>query len=122
MIDITESVQEVIGESGLKVGICNIVCPGSTGSIITIEYESGLLKDFPEAMERIAPENARYEHHLKWHDGNGHSHIRASVVGPSLTVPFVDGKLSVGTWQQITFVDYDVRARDRKIQVMVLGE
>jgi secondary thiamine-phosphate synthase enzyme len=122
MIDITESVQEVIGESGLKVGICNIFCPGSTGSIITIEYESGLLKDFPEAMERIAPENARYEHHLKWHDGNGHSHIRASVVGPSLTVPFVDGKLSVGTWQQITFVDYDVRARDRKIQVMVLGE
>jgi secondary thiamine-phosphate synthase enzyme len=122
MIDITASVQEAIAQSGLKSGICTIFCPGSTGSITTIEYESGLLKDFPEAMERIAPENARYEHHLRWHDGNGHSHIRASVVGPSLTVPFVNGNLMLGTWQQITFIDYDVRARDRNIQVMVLGE
>ena len=122
MIDITTSIQNVVGKSGLKSGICTVFCPGSTGSIITIEYESGLLKDFPLAMERIAPTDAVYEHHLRWHDGNGHSHIRASIVGPSLTIPFVNGHLTLGTWQQITFVDYDARPRDRTIQVMILGE
>jgi secondary thiamine-phosphate synthase enzyme len=122
MIDITKSVQNVVNESGLKNGICTVFCPGSTGSIITIEYEDGLLKDFPQAMDRIAPTDAIYEHHLRWHDGNGHSHIRASVIGPSLTVPFANGNLTLGTWQQIAFVDFDVRNRERHLQVMILGE
>jgi secondary thiamine-phosphate synthase enzyme len=95
---------------------------GSTGSIVSIEYEEGLLKDFPEAMERLAPIEAVYEHHLRWQDGNGHSHVRASVVGPSLTVPFVDSRLTLGTWQQVTFVDFDNRSRSRKVEVMLVGE
>jgi secondary thiamine-phosphate synthase enzyme len=122
MIDITKSVQNEIIQSGIESGICTVFCPGSTGSIITIEYEDGLLKDFPKAMERIAPVDAVYEHHLRWHDGNGHSHVRASIVGPSLTIPFVNRHLTLGTWQQITFIDYDVRPRDRSLQVMILGE
>lgn len=122
MLDITSSVQNVIVKSGIKSGTCTIFCPGSTGAITTIEYEGGLLQDFPQAMERIAPMNAVYQHHLRWHDGNGHSHIRASVVGPSLTVPFIDGHLILGTWQQITFVDFDTKSRVRNIQVMIIGE
>ena len=122
MIDITTLVQKAVNESGLNSGICTVFCPGSTGSIITIEYEEGLLKDYPQAMERIAPTDTVYEHHLRWNDGNGHSHIRSSIVGPSLTVPFVNSNLTLGTWQQITFVDYDVRTRDRILQVMILGE
>ena len=122
MIDITKSVQDLVNQSGLDSGICTVFCPGSTGSIITIEYEDGLLRDFPDAMERIAPTDATYKHHLRWHDGNGHSHVRASIVGPSLTIPFVNGHLTLGTWQQITFVDYDVRSRERNLQVMILGE
>jgi len=122
MIDITDDVQNVISSSGLVSGICTVFVSGSTGSIITIEYEGGLLKDFPEAMERLAPESAVYEHHLRWHDGNGHSHIRASVVGPSMTVPFVDSRLTLGTWQQITLVDFDNKARTRRVEIMLIGE
>ena len=122
MIDITGQVEKIIAESGLSNGICTVFCAGSTGGIITIEYEGGLLKDFPEAMERIAPEGAVYEHHLRWHDGNGHSHIRASIVGPSLTIPFVESKLTLGTWQQVTFVDFDIKSRNRKLEVMLIGE
>lgn len=122
MIDITTHVQQVVNECGLSNGICTVFCVGSTGGIITIEYEGGLLKDFPEAMERLAPQNAVYEHHLRWRDGNGHSHIRASIIGPSLTIPFVDGSLTLGTWQQITFVDFDVRQRNRNLEIMIIGE
>jgi secondary thiamine-phosphate synthase enzyme len=122
MIDITQQVSKVISDSGLSNGICTVFCVGSTGGIITIEYEGGLLKDFPEAMERIAPTNAVYEHHLRWRDGNGHSHVRASMIGPSLTVPFVNGKPTLGTWQQITFVDFDVKSRNRTLEVMLIGE
>jgi secondary thiamine-phosphate synthase enzyme len=122
MIDITSDVSKTVGKSGLKTGICTVFCTGSTGSITTIEYEGGLLKDFPEAMERIAPTDAVYEHHLRWGDGNGHSHIRASILGPSLTVPFVDGRLTLGTWQQICFIDFDNKPRRRKLAVVILGE
>jgi secondary thiamine-phosphate synthase enzyme len=122
MIDITSQVDKILTESGLSNGICTVFCVGSTGAVITIEYEGGLLKDFPEAMERISPEGAVYEHHLRWHDGNGHSHIRASIIGPSLTVPFVDGQLTLGTWQQVTFVDFDVRNRNRTLEIMLVGE
>ncbi len=122
MIDITRDVAKSVEHSGVKNGICTVFCVGSTGAITTIEYESGLLKDFPEAMERIAPRDAIYEHHLRWGDGNGHSHVRASVVGPSLTVPIINGRLSLGTWQQIVFVDFDIRPRSRSVQVMIVGE
>ncbi len=122
MIDVTQEVNRIVSECGFSNGICTVFCVGSTGGIITIEYEGGLLKDFPDAMERIAPEGAVYEHHLRWHDGNGHSHIRASIIGPSITVPIVNNQLTLGTWQQITFVDFDVRQRDRKLEVMIIGE
>jgi secondary thiamine-phosphate synthase enzyme len=122
MIDITGEVSRVVKESEVSTGICTIFCPGSTGALTTIEYEEGLLEDFPEAMERIAPRGATYQHHLRWGDGNGHSHIRASVLGPSLTVPFVHGKLRLGTWQQITFIDFDNKPRARTLEIVVLGE
>jgi secondary thiamine-phosphate synthase enzyme len=122
MIDITERLQDEVSSGGLLNGLCTVFCPGSTGSIIIIEYEEGLLKDFPEAMERLAPEDIVYEHHLKWHDGNGHSHIRASIVGPSMTIPFVDKELTLGTWQQVTFVDFDNKPRNRVLHVMMMGE
>ncbi len=122
MIDITYSVAETVSMSGMKTGICTSFCTGSTGSITTIEYEDGLLKDFPEAMERLAPKDAVYQHHLRWRDGNGHSHVRASILGPSLTVPFVNGKLTLGTWQQITFIDFDNKPRTRRIEVVLIGE
>ncbi len=122
MIDITKEVESALNSSGLTTGICTVFCPPSTGSVTTIEYEGGLLKDFPEAMERLAPIEAVYEHHLRWRDGNGHSHIRASILGPSLTVPFVNGKLTLGTWQQIAFIDFDNKPRNRRIDIVILGE
>ena len=122
MIDITHSVEETVDKSGMNTGICTVFCTGSTGSVTTIEYEDGLLADFPVAMERVAPKDAVYEHHLRWHDGNGHSHVRASILGPSLTVPFVNGKLTLGTWQQITFIDFDNKPRSRRLEVVLVGE
>jgi len=122
MIDITHAVEGIVNKSGLRTGICTVFCMGSTGSITTIEYEDGLLQDFPVAMERIAPKDAVYEHHLRWRDGNGHSHVRASILGPGLTVPFVNGKLTLGTWQQITFVDFDNKPRSRRLEVVLVGE
>jgi len=121
MIDITKGVEDVVKRSGMTSGICTVFCAGSTGSITTIEYESGLLSDFPEAMERIAPSNAEYKHDLRWRDGNGYSHVRASIVGPSLTVPFVNRQLTLGTWQQVVFVDYDNRPRNRTVEVVIIG-
>ncbi len=122
IIDITKSVENTVKKSKIQTGICTIFCTGSTGSITTIEFEGGLLEDFPVAMERIAPKNAVYQHHLRWHDGNGHSHIRASILGPSLTIPFLKGKLTLGTWQQIVFVDFDNRPRSRQLEVMIIGD
>ena len=122
MIDITDEIQKQVVSSGLDSGICTIFTPGSTAGLITIEYEGGLLKDFPDAMERIAPKGITYEHHLRWRDGNGHSHIRSSIIGPSMTVPFVKGKLTLGTWQQIVFMELDVRSRARNLVLQIIGE
>ena len=122
IIDITEAVEGILTECNLSSGLCTIFCPGSTGAVTTIEYEGGLLKDFPNARERIAPRDAKYEHDKRWGDGNGHSHIRASVVGPSLTIPFVNNRLTLGTWQQVVFVDYDNRPRNRSLEILLLGE
>jgi secondary thiamine-phosphate synthase enzyme len=122
IVDVTSKIRTVLMKSEFTTGLCTVFCSGSTGSITTIEYEDGLLKDFPQAMERIAPRNAEYKHDLRWRDGNGHSHVRASIVGPSLTIPFVNKQLTLGTWQQVVFVDYDNRPRDRSLEIMIIGE
>jgi len=121
IIDITDMVQEVVSRSNIKDGIVNVFVPGSTGAITTIEYEPGLLHGLPAALERIAPSNAYYKHEERWHDGNGRSHVKASIIGPSLTVPFENGHLMLGTWQQIVFMECDIRARHRRLIVSVLG-
>jgi len=122
IIDITSDLEEVVENSGVRRGIVTVFVPGSTGALTTIEYEPGLIHDLPAALERIAPRNAGYEHEKRWHDGNGHSHVRASVLGPSLTVPFENCKLALGTWQQIVFVELDVRPRTRDLAVQIVGE
>jgi len=122
MIDITSGVQDMLYASGLKDGIVTVFVPGSTASITTIEYEPGLLRDFPRAMEKLAPREAHYDHDARWGDGNGHSHVRASTIGPGLVVPFQNGRLMLGTWQQIVFVDFDNRPRARNVIVQAMGE
>ncbi len=118
--DITHEIENVVKRSGVENGIVHVFCPGSTGAITTIEYEDGLLHDLPAALERIAPRDAYYKHEERWHDGNGHSHIRASIIGSDITIPVENGRLMMGTWQQVIFIECDVRARNRKIIVSVL--
>lgn len=122
MCDLTREVATSVESAGVTDGTATVFVPGSTCGVTTIEYEPGLLEDFPAALERIAPRDAHYAHDAAWHDGNGHSHVRASLVGPSLTVPVVGGRLTLGTWQQIVLIDFDNRARDRRVVVTVLGE
>jgi len=120
--DITPRVTDAVRDSGLQAGVVTIFCPGSTGGLTTIEYESGALADLRQVFDEIAPPDRDYQHHLRWGDDNGHSHVRAALVGPSLTVPFVEGRLTLGTWQQIVFLDFDTRARSRRLVVQVMGE
>ena len=122
IIDITEDVASIVQNSNLTDGIACIFVSGSTGTITTIEYEPGLLEDMPEAMERLAPKDAVYQHHLRWQDSNGHSHVRASIMGPGITVPFRGGQMLLGTWQQIVFIELDVKPRNRQIRVQLVGE
>lgn len=122
IVDITEKVGETVLQSGLNDGIATVFVPGSTGVVTTMEYEPGLLKDIPRALEKIAPSDIDYEHHKTWHDDNGRSHVRATLMGPSLVVPFTDKKLIHGTWQQIVFIDLDTRSRVRKLVIQILGE
>ncbi len=122
IIDVTSEVEEIVKKSGLSNGIAVVFCVGSTCAVTTVEYEPGLKKDIPEALERLFPKNMYYHHEETWHDGNGHSHVRASFMKPDLTVPIVNGKLTLGTWQQIVFLELDVRKRSRKAIVQVLGE
>lgn len=122
IIDITEEVQHHLTQSTLSSGIICLYVPGSTGTLTTIEYEPGLQKDLPLALEKIAPKHNHYHHHETWHDDNGHSHVRASLMGPSITVPFRDKKLIHGTWQQLVFVELDTRPRTREIIVQIVGE
>ncbi len=122
MIDVTSEVQSIVKKSGITKGMVNVFVPGSTGALITIEHEPGLQKDFPKFLERVIPKDIYYHHHETWNDGNGHSHVRASLLGPSLTVPFSNGQLLVGTWQQIVFIELDIRTRNRRIIVTVYGE
>jgi secondary thiamine-phosphate synthase enzyme len=122
ILDVTEDVAEAVIESSLKNGVVTIFVPGSTGALTTIEYEPGLLKDLPNVLERVAPKRLEYEHERRWHDGNGHSHVRASIIGPCLTVPFVNGRLTLGTWQQIVFLELDVHSRSRQLILQIIGE
>jgi secondary thiamine-phosphate synthase enzyme len=122
MVDITNQTLKAIEESNLKDGIVTVFVSGSTAAITTIEYEPGLRNDFPMILNRIIPQNIEYEHDKTWHDGNGHSHVRASLIGPSLTVPFKDGNLILGTWQQIVFFELDTRSRERRITIQLIGE
>ena len=122
ILDITENVQDIASRTGIKNGIVNVFVPGSTGAVTTIEYEPGLLKDLPSALERLAPKAAHYEHEKMWHDGNGHSHVRASITGPSITVPLKNGILRLGTWQQLIFMELDIRPRMRKLVITCIGE
>jgi len=120
--DITPLVLAIVGKSKIKDGTVTVFCPGSTGAVTTIEYESGVLEDLKKAIERMAPADIPYAHDRRWGDGNGFSHVRAALIGPSLTVPVIQGNLSLGTWQQIVFIDFDNRSRRRKIVVQVMGE
>ena len=122
VVDLTDRISTAVRESHLHSGIATAFVPGATGAVTTIEYEPGLIEDIRNALERMAPECIDYAHDLRWHDGNGHSHIRASIIGPSLTVPFHQNKLMLGTWQQIVFLEMDNRPRHRKIVVQIMGE
>ena len=122
MIDITGKVSEAVEKSKIKSGIVTVFIVGSTGSVSTIEYEPGLIKDIKDAGERIAPSNVEYAHDATWGDANGYSHLRSTVIGTSLTVPFVDGQMTLGTWQQIVVIDHDNRARSREVVLQIIGE
>ena len=120
--DLTDGGAESVRESGVTDGTVPVFVPGATAGITTIEYEPGLLADFPAAMERFAPRDIPYRHDETWHDGNGHSHLRASLIGPSLTVPVAGGKLLLGTWQQVVLIDFDNKPRQRRWTATVIGE
>ena len=119
--DLTPEVDRFLGEVGLPAGIVTLFCPGSTGGFTTVEYEPGLVEDLDELFSRIAPRSKEYAHNRRWGDGNGHSHCRASLLGPSLTVPVEEGALQLGTWQQIVFLDFDRPARDRTLLCQFMG-
>ena len=121
-IDITPGVERAIAEANTTSGIVTLFVVGSTAALTTIEYEDGAVNDLERAIERIAPRSLEYEHHLRWGDDNGHSHVRAALLGPSLSVPFVGGRLTLGTWQQIILIDFDTRLRQREIVAQIMGE
>ena len=122
ILDLTAQVQALVGTHGLREGQALVFVPGSTAGVTTIEHEPGLLRDVPAAFERLAPQDGPYEHENTWHDDNGHAHVRATLLGPSLAVPFVDGRLTLGTWQQIILVDFDTRPRTRTVVCQIMGE
>ena len=122
MVDLTKQTSKAIEESKLEDGIVTVFVSGSTAAVTTIEYEPGLENDFPKMLSRIAPKEIEYKHNKTWHDGNGHSHVRASLIGPSITIPFKDGNLLLGMWQQIVLLEMDTRQRERKIILQIIGE
>ena len=122
IVDMTHHVAGVLERSKIENGLVTVFCPGSTGAVTTIEYESGVLKDLQKAIEKIIPSNIPYDHDRRWGDGNGFSHVRAALMKPSLTIPLIKGRLTLGTWQQIVFIDFDNRRRERNRLVHVIGE
>ena len=121
-IDITPSVERALQESQLTSGMVTLFVVGSTAALTTIENEDGAVNDLNRAIERIAPRDLEYEHHLRWGDDNGHSHVRAALLGPTLSIPFVGGRLTLGTWQQIILIDFDTRPRQREVVAQIMGE
>ena len=122
IIDITSQVAGAIKRSDINSGTATIFVSGSTAGVTTIEYEPGLLKDFHDALERLVPKELGYEHEKRWHDGNGHSHVRASLIGPDLTIPFSNGELTLEIWQRIALVELDTRSRNRNLALSIMGE
>lgn len=122
ILDITGQVALAVQGSDLHDGIVTIFCPSATSALTTIEYESGCISDLRRLFDEIVDPDRHYAHNARWHDGNGHSHVRAALLGPSLTVPFVNGRLTLGTWQQIIYVDFDNRPRNRELIVQLLGD
>jgi secondary thiamine-phosphate synthase enzyme len=122
IMDITDQVSLAVVGSGIKDGIVTLFCPSSTSALTTIEYESGCLSDLRRLFDEIVDPNRPFAHNARWGDGNGHSHVRAAILGASFTVPFVSGRLTLGTWQQIIFVDFDTRPRRRELVVQILGD
>jgi len=120
--DITREVARAVGESGAAAGVVTLFCPGSTSALTTIEFEPGAVADLQQVFDETAPRDRYYRHNERWGDGNGHSHVRAALLGPSLSVPFVDGVLTLGTWQQIVHIDFDVRPRRRDVIAQIVGE
>ena len=122
IVDLTNLVQDHLKNTGLSVGLVNVFVPGATGGITTIEFEPGLVDDLKQSLQQIVPEQARYSHNLTHQDRNGHSHIRASLMGPSLSIPFESNTLQLGKWQQIIFVDFDNRPRNRNVKLQIIGK
>jgi len=122
ILDLSSEVTECVARSGVREGQVLVFTPGSTAAVTTIEYESGAINDFKRLLERLAPAGGEYEHNLRWGDGNGYSHVRSALVGPSLSVPVAEGRPVVGTWQQIVLCDFDNRARHRRVVVQVMGQ
>lgn len=122
MIDMTAQLSNTVKVSKIKNGTVTIFVSGSTAAVTTIEYESGLKHDFPEMLSRIVPKDIEYEHDNTWHDGNGHSHVRSSLIGPSITIPIIHGKLTLGTWQQVVLLEMDTRSRNRTVILQIMGE
>lgn len=120
--DITPKLRDFVKKTGVTHGLLTVMIPGSTGAISTIEYESGVINDLKRAIEQIAPQDMEYEHNLRWGDGNGFSHVRAALMKPSLTTPIMDTRLCLGVWQQIVFLDFDNRPRNRELIVQIIGE
>jgi secondary thiamine-phosphate synthase enzyme len=120
--DVTQEIAAAVRESGLASGIVTVFTPSSTSGLTTIEYESGALADLERLFDEIISPQREYQHNLRWHDGNGHSHVRAALIGPSITIPFVEGRLTLGTWQQVILVDCDNRARSRRLVAQIMGE
>ena len=120
--DLTGEVQRVVRQAGIRTGVVHLFNIGSTGALGTIEFEPGLKRDFPEALDRLLPPSRAYGHEQAWHDGNGHSHLQASLLGPSLTVPLAEGELVLGTWQQIFHLECDIKPRQRTVVVTVMGD
>lgn len=120
--DVTRQVADAVSRSGMRSGIVTVFAVGSTAGMTTVEFEAGAIEDLNAVFEQLAPREGEYRHHLRWGDDNGSSHVRAAIVGPSLTVPFVDGAIVLGTWQQIVLLEFDTRARSREVIVQIVGE
>ena len=122
IIDLTDEVEALLAKSGIRDGQLLVFTPGSTAAITTIEYEAGVVEDLRRAIERLAPRDIHYDHDARWGDGNGYSHVRSALLGGSFTVPVMDGRLSLGTWQQVVLLDFDNHGRERKVVVQIVGE